>query len=167
MQCGGDRFEAGTVHKMVKPLKKKTYLAVIENSIGSNTYRNSYALVDGEERDILKGGRLSCAFYVSSILLMFGLIKEIHSTVKGTERDLEASGWQKVDSFEKGDVIFWEEIEGEDGRHGHVGFFWDEHSAISNDSNAGSPAKHDLNFSIESQSSRKIVFGYRHSNLQD
>ncbi len=103
----------------------------------------------------------------SSILLMFGLIKEIHSTVKGTERDLEASGWQKVDSFEKGDVIFWEEIEGEDGRHGHVGFFWDEHLAISNDSNAGSPAKHDLNFSIGNQSSRKIVFGYRHSNLQD
>jgi hypothetical protein len=152
---------------MVKPLKKKTYLTVIENSIGSNTYRNSYALVDGEEKDILKNGRLSCAFYVSSILLMFGLIKEIHSTVSGTQRDLEISGWQKVDSFEQGDVIFWEEVEGEDGRHGHVGFFWDEHSAISNDSNVGSPAEHNLNFGANGQGPRKVVFGYRHPSLED
>jgi hypothetical protein len=150
---------------MVKPLKKKTYLAVIENSIGSNTYRNSYALVDGEEKDILKNGTLSCAFYVSSVLLMFGMIKEIHSTVCGTERDLVASGWQKVDSFEQGDVIFWEELEGEDGRHGHVGFFWGDGLAVSNDSNIGSPAKHEINFSSSEKAPRKVIFGYRAPSL--
>lgn len=151
---------------MVKPLKKKTYLTVIENSIGSNTYRNSYALVDGEEKDILKNGKLSCAFYVSSILLMFGLIKEIHSTVSGTERDLVASGWQKVDSFEQGDVIFWEELEGENGRHGHVGFFWKDGEAISNDSNSGHPTKHNLTFGVANQAPRKVIFGYSHPSLQ-
>lgn len=150
---------------MVKPLKKKTYLAVIENSVGSNTYRNSYALVDGEERDILMDGKLSCAFYVSSILLMFGLIKEIHSTVSGTERDLVSNGWQKVDSYEQGDVIFWEELEGENGRHGHVGFFWKDGLAVSNDSLSGRPIKHDLLFGSGGQAERKVVFGYRMPNI--
>lgn len=151
---------------MVKPLNKKTYLTVIENSIGSNTYRNSYALVDGEEKDILKNGKLSCAFYVSSILLMFGLIKEIHSTVSGTEWDLVVSGWQKVDSYEQGDVVFWEELEGEDGRHGHIGFFWKDGLAISNDSVSGNPAKHDLTFGSNGQVERKIIYGYRHLGIQ-
>lgn len=146
---------------MIKLLKQKTYLATIENSLGSNTYRNSYALIDGEERDILKNGKLSCAFYVSSILLMFGLIKEIHSTVNGVERDLASSGWQKVDAYEPGDVIFWEELEGQDGRHGHVGFFWKDGLAVSNDSLSGRPAKHDSLFGSNGQTKRKIIFGYR------
>jgi len=39
---------------------------------------------------------LDCAFFVSSILLMFGLIKKNHATVKNTLADMQKSGWQKI-----------------------------------------------------------------------
>ena len=163
-------FDSPRVHpakKMIKLLKKKTYLKSIENSLGANTYRNCYALVDGEEKDILKNGDLSCAFYVSSILLMAGLIKEIHTTVSGLLRDMESSGWEKTPESGEGDVLFWEEIQTADGRHGHAGFFWGGDFAVSNNSKNGEPVKHKLDFEGEATAGRKVIATYRHPKLID
>ena len=59
----------------VIPILFDTYIVVIKNSVGSNIFRNSYAKVNGKKKDILKNGKVSCAFFVSSILALFPLFK--------------------------------------------------------------------------------------------
>ncbi|MEK7515867.1 MAG: hypothetical protein AAB555_03010, partial [Patescibacteria group bacterium] len=65
-------------------LQKESYLAIIHNSVGANLFRNLYALVNGKRADIMRDGDLSCAFFVSFILLGFSFIKSLHGTVNGT-----------------------------------------------------------------------------------
>jgi hypothetical protein len=120
----------------VEPLFKDNYLAFIRNSVGANTYRNLYALVDGERKDIAHDGELSCAIFASSILALFKLIAEQHATVNGTERDLLASGWVKIDEPRDGAVLVWEEISSDDpsvaAMHKHIGFYVGNDEAVSN-----------------------------------
>lgn len=126
-----------------KFLLKDSYLSVIKNSIGSKIFRNSFTIIDGQKKDLLKNGKLSCAFFVSSILVIFKLIKEVHLTVDGTIKDLEKSGWKKVypvkffakqklfsmvKKLKIGSIILWEEKNG----HKHLGFFIGKNQAISN-----------------------------------
>jgi hypothetical protein len=62
----------------VIPLSFETYLAVIENSIGSLVFKNLYVEIDGVQKDATEDGYFSCAFFVSSVLTMFKYTKEIH-----------------------------------------------------------------------------------------
>lgn len=136
-----------TIQSTVQPLRLETYLQVIRNSVGSNLFRNCYALVNGEKRDITRDGDLSCAFFVSSLLTVFKLIKEVHATVEGTVKDLETSGWQQTTTPKPGDVIVWAKQTDERGEdHGHIGFCVSEKEAISNNSQTGTPALHPLDY---------------------
>lgn len=131
----------------VVPLRKETYLQVIKNSVGTNMFRNCYAEVNGEKRDITDDGDLSCAFFVSSILTVFRLIKEVHAAVSGTVKDLEDSGWQKTAEPKPGDVVVWAEQTDEKGEsHGHIGFCIGENQAVSNNSQARTPTIHNLDY---------------------
>jgi len=40
--------------KKIIPLLRDSYLAVIKNSVGSKTFRNFYAKVNGKKQDLLK-----------------------------------------------------------------------------------------------------------------
>lgn len=145
----------------VEPIIIDTYLAVIKNSIGSNMFRNNYAKVDGDKKDIVEDGELSCAFYVSSILIISKLIKGIHATVSGTVRDMMSSGWIEIDEPKIGCVVVWEKIEFEnDGIHSHIGFYIGNDKAISNNYKSGQPYEHDYRF-------RKIEKILWHPNLED
>lgn len=133
--------------KKIKPLFAETYLAAIKNSVGSKIWQNYYAKVGKNKIDIMGGGDLSCAFYVSSILTMFGLLQKIHGTVSGTIFDLEKSGWRKTKKMKVGAVIVWEGKLGKDGEsHRHIGFCLDEKSAISNSSQTRKIAQHHLTY---------------------
>lgn len=139
-------MEESTQPKVV-PLPFETYLQVVKNSVGSNTFRNFYAQVNEQKQDILRDGELSCAFFVSSILVLFKLIKSGHATVDGTVKDLEASGWQKTNTPKPGDIIVWAKQRDERGEeHGHIGFCVGENEVISNSSQARTPMLHDLNY---------------------
>ena len=129
----------------ITPRQFDTYMAVIENSQGSYLFKNLYADVDGVKKDILKDGWLSCAFYVSSILTLFKYIKEIHTTVSSTVRDLKESGWEEIDEPVPGSVIVWKPGQGTNG-HAHIGFYVGDGLAISNDSNKKHPWKWDWKF---------------------
>ena len=147
---------------VVKPLLFDTYLAVIKNSPGANLFRNSYAKVNGMKRDILKNGELSCAFFTSSVLVIFKLIKEIHSTVEGTIRDLEASGWKKIKKPKIGSVLIWEESVG----HKHSGFYIGGGKAVSNSLQKRTPIVHHWTFGIKKgKPVRKIIAIYWHKKL--
>lgn len=117
----------------------RSYIAMIENSVGANLFRNLYFYVDGKSVDVLEDGDLSCAVYVTTILYTFGLIKERHATVNGTIEDIEKSGWYKINEPRKGTLILWgfkKKDDGTPGKHRHVGFYIDENTAISNDSDS-------------------------------
>ena len=142
----------------VIPILFDTYIAVIKNSVGSKIFRNSYAKINNKKTDILQNGNLSCAFFISSILVLFKLIKEIHGTVDETVRDLEQSGWQKITKPKIGSVIVWEKIDfGNKDFHKHIGFYIGNNKAISNSSKWKYPTIHRWTYGIkENRPVRKI-----------
>jgi len=142
--------------------KKKTLLKLIENSIKSNLFRNLYFFVEtktGRKKsvDILKNGELSCAFYVSSLLYLSKLISDLHTTVNGTLKDMEKSGWYKVDKPKKGAIVVWDQRNG----HYHIGFYWNNKKAVSNYPSRRKPLFHSLNYQ-----NRKILAFYFHKELE-
>ncbi|MFP4022759.1 MAG: hypothetical protein ACLFTS_02850, partial [Candidatus Paceibacterota bacterium] len=108
-------------NKVVIPRTYDTYMAVIKNSPGTEMFRNVYADVDGDHTDVTDDGDLSCAFFVSSVLTIFGLIKEIHVTVNSTVKDMKRNGWVDTDDPEPGDVVVWGEEHSNQEKHRHIG----------------------------------------------
>lgn len=131
----------------VVPIVFDTYLAVIKNSIGSKLFRNFYAKVNGKKTDIMRNGELSRAFYVSSVLTLFKFIKNIHGTVDSIVKNLEESGWRKIDKPKIGSILVWERIDfGNSDIHKHIGFFIGGNEAVSNSYRLGRPVSHSWNF---------------------
>ncbi|MDP3954070.1 MAG: hypothetical protein Q8Q06_01470 [bacterium] len=152
---------------MEKPkiLAKDNYLAMIQNSIGTEMFRNFYMAIDSQKIDILKNGLLSCAVFVSSILYLNKMISGLHATVDSTKKDIEKSGWKKVENPKVGDVLIWEAMKwpGNDTANKHIGFYISNDEAISNDSFGGSPKKHHLTYGIkDGKPVRKIEDIYRY-----
>jgi hypothetical protein len=127
-----------------------SYIAVIRNSIGTNMFRNFYAIVDGRKVDIMKDGGLSSALYVSSVLTIFKFISGVHGTIDSTVKDLEKSGWIEIGETKVGSVIVWEAAPF--NRHGihkdqrHIGFYVGNNEAISNNADVRTPQKHHFLF---------------------
>lgn len=133
----------------------KSYMAAIKNSIGGRSYRNLYyRLPGGSFMDVLQKGNLSCAYFVSSILTRFGLIKDFQINVEETVKVMKESGWKQIEKPRPGSVIVWSKVcfkkSGE--CHMHISFFIDKRRAISNASNLRYPAIHGLH-----PNGRKIV----------
>lgn len=151
----------------MKILREKTYLKMIENSIGTKIFNSIFAEVEGQEKDLLNDGEFSCAVFVSGILLLNQMLEKGRSTVDSLEKDLEES-----DSFEEiksdpqpGDILFWEKVRYEDGSENrHVGFTLSNTEAVSTDYVPKQVIKHPINKEIEnSGETRKIekIFRYR------
>jgi hypothetical protein len=120
---------------------------MIRNGVGANMFRNIYAEVGGKRKDVLYDGVLSCAFFVSSVLVIFGLIKKSHATVDGTVRDLEESGWRRIRKPKPGSVIIWEMRKYQDGsQHRHIGFYVGHGRAVSNDTPTRVLIEHHWNY---------------------
>jgi len=123
----------------------KTYLQMIKNSVGTHMFRNLFVMRDGQVFDASGNGQRSCAFFVSSILVIFKKIGSFHKTVYSTIKDLHAHGWVEVDDLRPGDVIIWEPIEGENGAYSHIGFYIGDDTAVSASDTAGAPIAHHKN----------------------
>lgn len=126
----------------ITPLLFPTYLEMIKRSIGSTMFRTSFALVNGKKKNLLESGRISCAFFVSSLLLMFKLIADQHATVSGTVTDLKKFGWKKISKPKPGCIIVWDKDDFGSGLHDHIGFYLGNHIAVSNSSKKKQPVKH-------------------------
>lgn len=126
----------------VEKMRFETYLAIINNSVGTKMFSEGYARIDGRVTNILNNGEVACAFYVTAILSMFDakLIVHTHTTMSATLADLERSGWQKVDRPESGDIIIWgPKLQPDtDGlNHDHIGFYVGNERAVTNDFRRG------------------------------
>lgn len=121
--------------KKVKRELEKTYLSVIENSVGSKMFNNFYAKVSNQSKNVTEGGQLSCAFFVSGICRIFNLTNDIHGTVEGTLIDLKKNGWKRVEKPKPGNIIIWEpDATLKHNIHPHIGFYYGSQKAISNSS---------------------------------
>lgn len=150
----------------------RSYLAMIENSVGANVFRSLYYTIDRAPLDVLEDGDLSCAMFVTNILFFFGLIKEWHTTVDETVRDIEESGWYKIDEPKKGALILWgfkKRDDGTQGKHRHVGFYIDAETAISNDSDSRIVFKHHPTYGTfdSGETRRDILAYYWHKELDN
>jgi len=152
----------------VIPILFDTYVAVIKNGAGSKMFCNSYATINNKKTDILQNGKLSCAFFASSILVLFKLIKEIHGTVDGTIKDLKQSGWKKIEKPIVGSVIVWEKVDfGNQNFHKHIGFYIGNNKAISTNSfKKGRPVIHHWTYEIKrNKPIRKVESIFWHKKL--
>ncbi|HEX8762764.1 MAG TPA: hypothetical protein VF733_03310 [Candidatus Saccharimonadales bacterium] len=146
-----------------KRLYFKTYLHLIQNSVGSEMFRNFYIQTsDGQEMDALADGSNSCAFYVSSVLTLFKKHSGVHGTVKSVIADLDRSGWQRIEegAMMPGDVILWTAVELEGKWYEHVGFYVGDNRAISTSWTEKRVIEHDVYF----DGARTIGQVFRHNN---
>lgn len=151
------------MNKSVVLLPSENYLAMIKNSIGSKQFQNLYALIDGDKKDITEGGYISCAYYVTSILVIFKLIDNPHSTVEGSVKALKNSGWDSIREPKIGSIVVWGPSPWSDKSiHKHIGFYIGEGKAISNSSKKHVPHIHDLHYGKEN---RPVEGFYWHPSL--
>ncbi|PIZ95758.1 MAG: hypothetical protein COX80_03440 [Candidatus Magasanikbacteria bacterium CG_4_10_14_0_2_um_filter_33_14] len=139
--------------KNTKSLFKETYLSVIKNSVGTKSFQNFYAKINNKKQDIMNGGELSCAFFVSSITTMFGLSARVHGTVDNAVKDFLNFGWVEIKKPRIGAILIWEDLNFEGEKHKHIGFYITKDEAISNNSVKKVPQKHSWDF----KGKRKVV----------
>lgn len=129
-------------------------------------FRNFYIQTsDGTEMDALSDGSNSCAFYVSSVLTLFGKHSGVHGTVKSTVTDLGHSGWEQVEveSIQAGDVIVWDAVELEGAWYEHVGFYVGDNRAVSTSWTERKVVEHDAYF----DGARAIGQVFRHYEWEE
>ena len=133
---------------MVKRLIPDTYLALINNSIGTNLFRNHFGEANWSRQGLLRDGDISCGYFVSGLLYLLGLIKEPHLTVAGTLKDLETFGWYETKEPKQGTILLWDNLffpkSGE--IHAHLGFYIGDDKAVSNSNFVKTPKIHDYKF---------------------
>ncbi len=151
----------------IKLLFYNTYLASIKNSAKSKIFRHLYALVDNRKKDITENGRLSCAFFVSGILRIFGLINKICPTVHILIKELKKFGWRKIKRPKPGAIIIWQSIKFKDGSiHKHAGFYLGKNKAISNSRKKRCPVIHHWTYGFKNgRSKRQIKAIFWHEKL--
>ena len=158
-------------NRKITPLLYKNYTVVIKNSVGSRVFRHLYAKVGGKEKDLLRSGDLSCAFFASTILYWFQLIKKPHATVSGTIKDMEKSGWRKIKNPKPGSVLIWEPKEFDEGgikaSYRHMGFYIGNDKAASNSTKIGTPKIHHWTYGAKKGNpARKIETVFWHKGLE-
>jgi hypothetical protein len=149
-----------------KILTYQNYLQMIKGGRGSQMFRHVYVLENNRKKDILRNGELSCAYFVSSILKIFGLVNpktSPHVTVDGTIRDMLKNGWRPTKKLKPGNVLVWEDKKFPDGEiHKHMGFYLGDYRTISNSGKKGVPVIHHFTYgqTKNGQPKRKILFRY-------
>ena len=146
-----------------KILRRESYLEMIENSVGTKMFRSLFVEQDGERFDALRGGELSCAVFVSSVLTLHGLIDAPHATVRRTVDELKRAGWQPLEESRPGAVVVWKDREYDDGEvHGHIGFVVSADEAVSTSYRSKEVVRHAMN---ELDGEREVESFWWHPNL--
>ncbi|MEK7537069.1 MAG: hypothetical protein AAB584_01310 [Patescibacteria group bacterium] len=150
----------------MKFLLGDSYFKAIENSIGSKLFRNLYLDKSGKKIDASNNGQFSCAVFVSWILRIFYLIEEGHATVDGTMKDVEKSGWYKIQELKPGAVLVWEEIFLNGSLNKHIGFYIGRNKAVSNSRTLKIPVKHHWTFGSKNDKNyRRVIEIWWHKKL--
>jgi hypothetical protein len=148
---------------LVEPCVHDSYIAVIRNSKGTRMFRSYVAKVNGVRRDITEDGDKSCAFFVSSVLSIFSLLRGAELTVHRTLKAMKRAGWKEIKKPKKGCVLVWQEkTYGTGNPRKHIGFYIGDGKAISNSSMRRCPTQHDY----KSYGGRGILTMLWHKDLE-
>jgi|AntAceMinimDraft_13_1070369.scaffolds.fasta_scaffold106820_2 hypothetical protein len=128
---------------------KKNLTCIAKNFEGSNGFRNYF---DVNQKDILDDGDLSCAIYISTVLVMCRLTEGVSFTVSGLLTRIRNSdnfieyAYTSIGDLLPGDIVVWDSLK--DDQNKHVGIFlggeFVDKNAISNRSSQGSPGRHSV-----------------------
>ncbi|MFA7285199.1 MAG: C39 family peptidase, partial [Candidatus Absconditabacterales bacterium] len=121
---------------------------MIRNSVGVPLWKHLFVdYQNGNSKDILQDGNVSCAYFVSCVLKTFGLSPASYANVLSTEKALLQYGRQAIDPATRpqdilpGSVIVRSQQSGEEKQdiygnarsgHYHIGFYIGGSQAISN-----------------------------------
>ena len=150
---------------MGKILIYESYLRMIKNAVGTRMFRNLYLEKNGRKFDATEDGELSCAFFVSNLLLIWGLISEGHATIKGAIKDMKKNGWKEISLKEVkvGDVVVWQEKKSDKGRiRSHMGFYIGNKKTISHSDGIKAISFHHWTYNNK----RKIIAVYRYPKFR-
>lgn len=128
-------------------------------------FRNLYLEKNGRKFDATEDGELSCAFFVSNLLLIWGLISEGHATIKGAIKDMKKNGWKEISLKEVkvGDVVVWQEKKSDKGRiRSHMGFYIGNKKTISHSDGIKAISFHHWTYNNK----RKIIAVYRYPKFR-
>jgi len=122
-----------------------TLMSRINGSEGTEMFRQVYALQEGETIDITQDGMLSCAVYVSGVLVMTPCLDQMAATVASLESCLKRCGWQATEVPSPGSVFIWAKaLQADGGEHEHAGFVLDARWGMSHSDSERIPVKHKL-----------------------
>lgn len=122
----------------------KTYVAYARASVGSTIFRKYFAKINGSSMEVLRAGKLSCAFHITAILKVFSLVREVQITVHRAMDEMMRSGWRPAKKIKPGAIIIWAEKPADpkrmrrDKKHyaglvRHVGIYIGRGKAVHND----------------------------------
>ena len=159
---------------MMAELVLKNLLITIRESQLTTMFRESWWEENGTEIDIMidpeRNTKLSCAIYISSILMLFKvdyipLAPKRRATIESLVRDFrEHPHWYPVSLGEArpGSILIWEERRG----NRHIGFYLGDKIAISTSRFSGTPLTHDwLAEADDAFEYRDIIEVFNHRKL--
>lgn len=113
---------------------------------------------DGREFDAMDDGSGACAFTVSGILALHGLIDHPHATVATTVKHMQEAGWVKTSDPRPGDVVQWAAL----GDHMHMAFYIGDGKVIGNSTEQRKTAE----YGITLPDGREPIAFYTHPQLR-
>lgn len=116
-------------------------------------------LRSSKELDALDDGANACAYVVSGVFALFGLIDRPHATVATTLARMQESGWVKTDDPEPGDIVQWASSSSD---HGHIAFYIGAGQCIGNITKDRKPGRHSSTLT----DGREPIAYYTHSALR-
>lgn len=142
-------------------LVHKNLLYIIKASIGSEIFRHVYVkdTRDGRTFDALADGSAACAYMVSGVLALVGLIDHPHATVTTTVRRMQELGWVVTSRPQPGDVVQW----GVHNGHEHMAFYVGGDKVIGNSTANRVVAEYGLHL----EDGREPLAYYTHPTLRE
>ncbi len=120
----------------------KNLMYTIRTMVGSELFKHIYVRDkrDGREFDALDNGTDACAYSVSGILALHGLIDHPHATVGTTVKHMLEAGWVETKNPKPGDVVQW----AAQGDNMHMAFFIGDGQVIGNSTTDRVPKQYSL-----------------------
>jgi hypothetical protein len=145
----------------LKRLIHKNLMYSIRTIIGSDLFRHIYVQDqrDGREFDALDDGSGACAYTVSGVLALHGLIDHPHATVATTIKHMQEAGWVKTDDPQPGDVVQW----AAHNDHMHMAFYIGNGRVIGNSTRERKTTEYGLTL----EDGREPIAFYTHPQLHE
>lgn len=144
----------------LRRLVHKNLMYSIRTIDGSELFKHIYVVDqrDGREFDALDDGSGACAYTVSGVLALHGLIDHPHATVTTTVKQMQEAGWVKTDDPQPGDVVQWAAR----NDHMHMAFYIGNGRVVGN----STPKRKTSEYGLKLEDGREPIAFFTHPQLR-